>query len=158
VSFDIKILVGITLGFIAYAFLYLGKCLQKHGIEGFKGQGKVSVKNKHGVIWIFGILLASIHMFVQWVALFFAPINLIAPIEGLGLIVLIIFSFFYLKESINKLQIIGITLIITGTVIITYFNINPSEIAFANFKVIPFLITLLSISATELLLITLGKI
>ncbi|MHA2393710.1 MAG: DMT family transporter [Promethearchaeota archaeon] len=157
-SFDLKILIGIILGFIGYSSLYLGKCLQKHGIEGFKDQGKVSVKNKHGRIWIIGTFLSSIHMFVQWAALIFAPINIIAPIEGLGLVVLVIFSYYYLKENISKLQLIGITLIIMGTIFITYFNVNPSEIAFNNFDIIPFLIISISIITIELTIVGIGSL
>ncbi|MHA2197472.1 MAG: DMT family transporter [Promethearchaeota archaeon] len=157
-NFEIKILIGITLGFIAYSALYLGKCFQKHGIEGFKDQGKVSIKNRHGGIWIFGTFLASIHMFVQWAALFFAPINLVAPIEGLGLVVLVVFSYYFLKESIFRLQLIGITLIIIGTVFITFFNTNPSEILFSSLKVVPFLIITLSIIPIELIIVGMGRI
>ncbi|MGV9205958.1 MAG: hypothetical protein ACOC44_18265 [Promethearchaeia archaeon] len=50
---------------------------------------------------------------------FLSPVNLIAPLEGLGLAVLIIFSYFVLKESISKTQIGGIVFILTGIIIIT---------------------------------------
>ncbi|MHA1913909.1 MAG: DMT family transporter [Promethearchaeota archaeon] len=156
-SFDIKILIGVILGFIGYSSLYLGKCLQKHGVDGFKNQGKVSVKNRHGGIWIFGIFLASIHMFIQWTALFFAPINLIAPIEGLGLIVLVIFSYYFLKENVSKNQLIGISVIIIGTVFITFFNTNPSEVAFSSFEMVPFLILSICIIIIELIAVIIGR-
>ena len=77
-------------------------------------------------------------MFIQWIALLFAPINLIAPIEGLGLIILVIFSYYVLKEPISKYQIFAIVLIISGTILITLFNVNPSTIPFIalNFEIL----------------------
>ncbi len=157
-SSDIRIIIGLSIGFIAYAILYLGKGIQKYAIEGFKDQGKVNVKNKHTGIWIFGTILTSIYMFIQWAALFFAPINLIAPIEGLGLVILAIFSYYILKETISKLQIIGITLIILGTILITLFNVNPSEVKYNNFKIDIFLITSISFIVLEFIAIIISKL
>ena len=157
-SLDIKIIIGLSIGFIAYTLLYLVKGFQKYAIEGFKDQGKVKVKNKNTGIWIFGTILTSVYMFIQWAALFFAPINLIAPIEALGLIVLAFFSYFILKEEISKLQIIGISLIIVGTVLITSFNINASEIEFNDFRIDLFLIYSLTIMIIELIAILISKL
>ncbi len=157
-SLDIKIIIGISIGIIAYTLLYLGKGFQKYAIERFKDQGKVKVKNKNTGIWIFGTILTSVYMFIQWAALFFAPINLIAPIEALGLIVLAFFSYFILKEGISKLQIIGIALIIVGTVLITSFNINASEIEFNDFRIDLFLIYSLTIMIIELIAILISKL
>lgn len=157
-SLDIKIIIGLSIGIIAYTLLYLGKGFQKYAIERFKDQGKVKVKNKNTGIWIFGTILTSVYMFIQWAALFFAPINLIAPIEALGLIVLAFFSYFILKEGISKLQIIGIALIIVGTVLITSFNINASEIEFNDFRIDLFLIYSLTIMIIELIAILISKL
>jgi len=157
-SLDIKIVIGFSIGFIAYTLLYLGKGIQKYAIERFKDQGKVKVKNKNTGIWIFGTILTSVYMFIQWAALFFAPINIIAPIEALGLIVLAFFSYFILKEEISKLQIIGIALIILGTVLITSFNINASEIEFNDFRIDLFLIYSLTIMIIELIAILISKL
>ena len=90
--YTIEIAMGLVLGIIAYLSQYLGKGIQKFAIEGYKHRGKYAGKGKNTGIWIFGTLLTAIYMFIQWIALIFAPINLIAPIEGLGLIVLVFFS------------------------------------------------------------------
>ena len=157
-SFDIKKIIGLSTGFIAYTILYLGKGIQKYAVEGFKDQGKVNVKDKNTGIWIIGTILTSIYMFIQWVALFFAPINLIAPIEAIGLIVLVIFSFYILKEDISKLQIIGIGLIIIGTILITIFNVNSSEVEFNDFQIELFLIFSLTIIFIEFIAILISKL
>jgi len=157
-SFDIKKIIGLSTGFIAYTILYLGKGIQKYAVEGFKDQGKVNVKDKNTGIWIIGTILTSIYMFIQWAALFLAPINLIAPIEAIGLIVLVIFSFYILKEDISKLQIIGIGLIIIGTILITLFNVNSSEVEFNDFQIELFLIFSLTIIFIEFIAILISKL
>lgn len=157
-SFDIKKIIGLSTGFIAYTILYLGKGIQKYAVEGFKDQGKVNVKDKNTGIWIIGTILTSIYMFIQWAALFLAPINLIAPIEAIGLIVLVIFSFYILKEDISKLQIIGIGLIIIGTILITLFNVNSSEVGFNDFQIELFLIFSLTIIFIEFIAILISKL
>ena len=101
-TFDIRICVGFIIGLLAYTMLFLGKGIQKYAIEGYKGD-KVKVKSKNTGWWIFGTALTTLNMFLHWIALLFAPINIIAPLEGLGLVVLIIFSYFVLKEKISKI-------------------------------------------------------
>lgn len=133
--YTIEIIIGLVLGIIAYVSQYLGKGVQKFAIEGYKNRGKYAGKGKNTGIWIFGTILTSIYMFIQWIALLFAPVNLIAPIEGLGLIVLFFFSYYVLKEPIDRNQIFAVVLIISGTVLITLFNVNPSEIPFNTLKI-----------------------
>jgi uncharacterized membrane protein len=134
-----NILIGILIGLVAYVLLNLGKGIQKMAIEGLKVEKKL--KSKNSGVWIFGTILTSIYMFVQWIALVFAPVNVIAPLEGLGLIVLIIFSYFVLNEDITKVEILGIVLIVTGVILVTSFNPNPSSVESSDFDLVNFIIT-----------------
>jgi len=122
-------ILGITIGFIAYILLYLGKGIQKYAIEGFKGVQKESEENKrkktgkqakNTLIWAIGTALTVAFLFVQWIPLtiFDIPMNLIAPLEGFGLIVLLLFSYFVLHEKITRIVIIGAGLVIIGIVVI----------------------------------------
>lgn len=147
-TLDLRILIGLAIGIIAYSMLYLGKGIQKYAIEGYKEE-KVKVKSKNTGWWIFGTVLTAVNMFIHWFALIFAPINVIAPLEGIGLIVLIIFSFYVLKERISKIQICGIISIIVGTIIVTFFNTNTGEIEFQDFNGIAFILTSIVIIAVE---------
>jgi len=149
------IIFGIIIGIIAYVCLDVGKGIQKYAIEGLKEDK--TVKSKNSGIWIFGTILTSIYMFIQWAALFFAPINLIAPLEGIGLVVLLIFSYYVLKEKITNIEIIGVVLIIVGTVIITLFNPNTGEINATDFNLNIFLIFSLTILAIEIIAIFFSK-
>lgn len=138
---------GLVIGFVAYLLLYIGKGLQKYSIEGLKVDK--TVKSKHSGIWIFGTILTSIYMFVQWGALLFAPVNLIAPLEGIGLVVLLLFSFYVLKEAITRIEIIGVVLIIIGIIFVTLFNINTADISISDFNLGSFLVFLVPVLSIE---------
>lgn len=112
-----------------------------------------SVKSKHTGYFIFGTILTSTYVFIQWAALIFVTVNLIAPLEGLGLILLVIFSYFVLKEEILKIQIYGIILILIGTVFITAFNFNTVNIQYADFNQASFLTFTITVVIVELLAI-----
>ena len=146
---DLRILIGLITGIIAYSMLYLGKGIQKYAIEGYKEDNKINVKSKNTSWWIFGTVLTSANMFIHWFALLFAPINIIAPLEGIGLIVLIIFSYYVLEENITKIQIVGIFCIIFGTFLVTFFNSNAGDIDYGDFNGISFIIFTITILAIE---------
>jgi uncharacterized membrane protein len=136
---EINIIIGIIIGLAAYMLVNFGRGFQKMAIEGLKVDKKV--KSKNSGIWIFGSFLAIIYMFIQWIALFFAPINIIAPLEGVGLIILILFSYFVLNEDITKTEIFGIVLIILGVILVTAFNPNSRQIQSSDFNMISLIIT-----------------
>jgi uncharacterized membrane protein len=127
-SFNFDLFAGVLIGIVAYVTLYLGKGIQKYAIEGLKIDKKI--KSKHSGIWIFGTILTALFVFIQWIPLsiFHTPMNLIAPLEGLGLITLLIFSFFTLKEKISILEGVGIFFIVLGTVLINIVVITPEEL------------------------------
>ncbi|MFO7795396.1 MAG: DMT family transporter [Promethearchaeati archaeon] len=150
-----NIIIGLIIGIIAYTILNIGKGIQKYAIEGFKVDRQI--KSKNSGVWIIGTILTGTYMFIQWIALLFAPINIIAPLDGFGLIVFIIFSYFVLKEEISKVEILGIVFIITGVVLITAFNPNKGIIQASDFNGINFLIISISLIVIELLLILISR-
>ena len=150
------VIVGLIIGILAYVMLYLGKGIQKYAIEGLKIDK--SIKSKHSGIWIFGLVLTTTYMFIQWLALFFAPINIIAPLGGIGLIVLALFSYYILHEEIYKIQILGVILIIVGTTIVTIFNPNTGEINLGDLSLPLLFAFLLPIIIVEIIAITISKL
>ncbi len=140
---------------MAYTIEYIGKGIQKYSIEGWKEDK--SVKSKHTGYFIFGTILTSTYVFIQWAALIFASVNLIAPLESLGLIILVIFSYFVLKEEISKVKISGIILILIGTVFITAFNLNAPNIQYADFNQVSFLIFTITVVIVEIMAILVSK-
>ncbi len=144
-SFQDGILIGLIIGIFSYSMFNIGKGCQKYGIEGLK-ESKTA---KNSGIWILGLILTTAHMFIQWIALLFAPINIIAPLEAFGLIILVIFSYQVLKEKISKIEIFGIFLIIIGTILITLVNPNTSEIELFDFYLLNFVLFSLIIAIFE---------
>ncbi len=147
-----KLILGILIGFISYILLYLGKGIQKWAIEGFKDviknkdtekRAKTKRQSKNSLVWIIGTILTAAFLFVQWIPLTLLDIsvNLIAPLEGFGLIVLLVFSHFVLKERITKIEVIGAVLIISGIVLINVVASEPSiltilDVNFAAFWIL----------------------
>lgn len=126
--FNRDLFLGVFIGIFAYIFLYIGKGIQKFAIEGLKVDKKI--KSKHSGVWIVGTILTSSFVFIQWIPLsiFHTPMNLIAPLEGIGLITLLLFSTFILKEKITLLELIGVYLIVLGTVLINVQVATPIEL------------------------------
>ncbi len=141
-SFNTDLFFGLLIGFIAYIMLYIGKGIQKYAIEGFKVDK--TVKSKHSGVWIFGTVLTASFMFIQWIplAVFHTPMNLIAPLEGIGMISLFVFSFIVLKEPFSKYEILGSVIIIAGTVLINVVARAPEELQREEFVLLNFLIAL----------------
>ncbi|MHA1266266.1 MAG: DMT family transporter [Candidatus Helarchaeota archaeon] len=143
-----NISLGILLAVIAYTCLYLGKGIQKFAIVGYtQKDAPKGEKGKHVGIWIGGLILTGAFMFIHLFALRYAPISVIAPFEGLGLLILCIFSYFILREPIDQMKAIGIIAIITGLTLTAVFtpdpNIIPAEFDLMLF--IMFLIIIMSI-------------
>ncbi|MHA2290293.1 MAG: DMT family transporter, partial [Promethearchaeota archaeon] len=155
-TLDLGISIGIIIGIIAYSMLYLGKGIQKYAIEGYKDD-KIRVKSKNTGWWLFGTILTATNMFVHWVALIFAPINIIAPLEGVGLIVLILFSYYILKEIITIIQVFGIISIIGGTLMVTFFNSNTEIIVFSDFNSVSFTVVITVLLGIESIVAIISK-
>ena len=153
---DENIIIGLIIGIIAYISLYIGKGIQKYAIEGIKEEN--SIKNKNSGIWAIGTILTGLYMFIQWVALFFAPINIIAPLEGIGLTFLLLFSHYILKEQITQIEIGGIFFIIGGTVLVTMFNINGGSLSMSHFNLFFFFWFSITILVIEAILILISKL
>ncbi len=114
-----SIFLAILFGIIANSFLYIGLVLEKKGgseLPNIENTGTVQnilnfVKNPR---WLWGFIMTNIQMLFYWLALAFGSISLVSPMLGVGLIVLIIFSRYYLGEKINKPMYFGILVIIIG--------------------------------------------
>ncbi len=142
---ELDILLGIFLAIVAYACLYLGKGIQKYALVGYTKKGAIrKEKTKNTGIWIGGLILTTSFMFIHLFALKFAPISVIAPFEGLGLIILCFFSYFVLKEPIDLKKGTGILLIVMGLIMTAIFMPSPETIPLA-FDWVLFLILLCTI-------------
>lgn len=150
------IFLGFFIGIFAYLILYLGKGIQKYAIDGLRIYKLI--KKKTYRIWIFGTLLTTFYFFLEWVSLIFAPVNIIAPLGGVGLLFMLPFSYFVLHEEVYNIQIIGSILIVLGIILITIFNPNSGEIYLKDFNLSLLLISSFPIIIVEMIFILISKL
>ncbi|CAK7352904.1 unnamed protein product [Dovyalis caffra] len=110
---------SICLTLAATAGNNIGKVLQKKGTVilpplSFKLKViRAYVANK---AWIIGFLMDICGALLMLRALSQAPVSIIQPVSGCGLAILCVFSHFYLKEVMNVIDWMGITLAGIGTI------------------------------------------
>ena len=112
---------AVILGTIANSIYNIGLALKKKGTSTLPEIEKNSVwqniKNfSKCKTWVFGFSLTIIQWFILMAAITIGSLSLVAPTMGIGMIVLVIFSWLYLKEKIKIVEIIGILAIIAATV------------------------------------------
>jgi uncharacterized membrane protein len=116
-------IVAIILALIAYTMLNIGIVLQKKGAsslpqvehQGLWDNIKNFVSNK---IWLTGLILTSIPWFIYLFAIDYGSLSLVTPFNGWGIVVLVIFSYFYLKEPISRKELTCIGITVMGVVIL----------------------------------------
>ena len=122
---------AILLGSLSYAMLNVGMGLQKKGAaelpeiedQGFFKNLKNFLTNK---FWLIGFLLVNLQWIAFSIAVDIGDLSIVTPMMGVGLIVLVLFSVFYLKEKITVKEIIAIVVIIIGVVILGATSANAT--------------------------------
>lgn len=163
-------ILAIFLGILSYSMLNIGMGLQKKAAAELPKIDKTSVGRNFrnfftSKTWIIGFALVQI----QWIPLTFAldlaPISIVTPLMSVGMVALVLFSYFYLKEKISIIEIIGIIAIIIGIVILGITNPNTEVIlnlnqicaCIVNWEGIVFLSIIFTLSIGLLLLSILRK-
>ena len=124
-------LIAILLGIAATLLLNLGKGTSKFGLKqlGLRKDDKEG-KRKYKIIWIGGIILTASSVFVNIFALDKGEASIIASLAGVGITVLLIFSYFVLDETLEQIIYVGIALTIGGTVVVALFTSESHQIQF----------------------------
>ncbi|CAA2965501.1 probable magnesium transporter NIPA9 [Olea europaea subsp. europaea] len=97
----------------------IGKVLQKKGtviLPPLSFKLKVIRAYASNRTWIIGFLMDIFGAVLMLRALSQAPVSVIQPVSGCGLAILSVFSHFYLKETMNTIDWIGISLAGIGTI------------------------------------------
>ncbi|MHA1822211.1 MAG: DMT family transporter [Promethearchaeota archaeon] len=118
-----NVILGIGLMLISTSCMQIGTVLQKKAVDSLPPMEQTAVgQSVKGVlsnkIWLLGWFLTTSAMILNMAALGQADITIIQPLIGFGLVVLVIFSHFYLKEKITKFEVIGISIAIIGVIIL----------------------------------------
>ncbi|XP_030945109.1 probable magnesium transporter NIPA9 [Quercus lobata] len=110
---------SILLTLAATAGNNIGKVLQKKGtviLPPLSFKFKVIRAYAFNKSWLVGFLMDIFGAMLMLRALSQAPVSVIQPVSGCGLAILSIFSHFYLKEVMNAIDWMGITLAGIGTI------------------------------------------
>lgn len=110
---------SILLTLAATAGNNIGKVLQKKGtviLPPLSFKFKVIRAYAFNKSWLIGFLMDIFGAMLMLRALSQAPVSVIQPVSGCGLAILSIFSHFYLKEVMNAIDWMGITLAGIGTI------------------------------------------
>ncbi|WVY91099.1 hypothetical protein V8G54_036613 [Vigna mungo] len=91
----------------------LKACLKFHFFVCFKLVIRSYASNR---TWVIGFLVDIFGALLMLRALSLAPVSVIQPVSGCGLAILSLFSHFYLKEVMNAVDWVGITLAGFGTI------------------------------------------
>ncbi|MCP4761807.1 MAG: hypothetical protein GY870_08495 [archaeon] len=137
---------------ITYAItLNLSKGIQKWGIEGVSVEvlktGKEDpVIRKKFIAWLIGSMGTGVALLFLFVAQNFAPFSSFVPaFMGIGLLSLIVFSYYILHEKIGISEIIGTIIIMIATLIFGLFQETSNEDYELNFELF-FLSTVIPLS------------
>ena len=113
----------VLMAFTAYSFLSLGFVLMKKGIKwmGWKGPKD---KNFYWnlAIWVTGFIVMNIYGVPSAVALKSLPPHIVSAFAGWGIVMLVLFSFLFLKEKIYKTDYFFSALIAGGIFLLGYFE------------------------------------
>jgi len=121
---------AVLLGILANSICNIGFVFKKKGACTLPDIEKQSVwqniKNFASCkVWVFGYFLTIIQWFPLMYAIKIGSLSLVAPTMGIGFIVLILFSWLYLKEPISIVEIFGIFIVIGAVVTINV--VKPTE-------------------------------
>jgi drug/metabolite transporter (DMT)-like permease len=132
---------GLLFGIISTSVLHLAKAMERHGIEVFSRKKSFKQKGKKPMIYIIGFILNNTIMVWQIIGMTFASAAVFSSVFGLGLIILMIYSHYILKEEIQQIELIGAIFILIGTTssgIFYIFEKNPPNqtVNYINFYVL----------------------
>lgn len=127
--------IGIAIMLVSTSMMNLGAVLQKKAVDQLPSfDGRPLLQSIRGVLgaplWLIGWLMTTSAMVLNMVALGYADISVIQPLNGFGLVVLALFSWKLLGEKITKLTLVGIAAVVVGVALIG--ATVPESRAFAN--------------------------
>src|SRR6056297_2727626 len=151
------IIIVILMGVLYSTQLQISKAMERQYIDTYKiikerlkkrkelkeqGKGEKIEKipdeqKKIFYLYIFALILNNTVVIYVWVAGTQpeVPKTYFTSVIGVGLIALLIYSYYVMKEPISKFEIIGATILIIGTIFIGIDSVNRGEINEENIKV-----------------------
>ncbi len=119
----VNLALGLFIGISAGAMFSIGTALQKKAAATLPKietqSGKQNIKNfLSNKIWLLGWILTTVQWYVALLAMPLLPLSLFSSLMGVNLTILVVFSYFYLKEPIKGRELGGIIAIILGVILL----------------------------------------
>lgn len=115
----------VAYGLLATISLNLGRGLQKYGVDAIAHPKKILSEKGYPFrffIWCVGTAGMVASTFLTFAACAYGPVTIVAALSGVGLVALALFSAFVLRESVGRMEIFAMGLILFGTVLAGYFE------------------------------------
>lgn len=113
-------IIAILLTVVASTACSIGKALQKEATSNLPkfslDNEKVIQQYRQSGAWLIGVALDVGGGIVQTVAFAMAPVSLLQPVSGIGLVGLALYSQFYLKENLRQDEWVAVGMATLGTV------------------------------------------
>jgi drug/metabolite transporter (DMT)-like permease len=110
------------LAFLGYSVLNIAQAGQKIGLQ---------LKNDRALagwsLWTAATVGTLLAVFIVLIALSLGAVSLVGAMAGSGLATLAVFSHFVMGESITKMDLVGIVVILAGSVLIGFFASQQGE-------------------------------
>jgi len=118
---------AIAYGVLAALSLSVGKGLQKYGLAFVTQPRQTLRERKHREVaaWCTGTAGVVGSAFFVFAACAYGPVSLVAALSGTGLVGLVAFSAWALRERVGKTELAGIALVVTGTLLVGCFDAWP---------------------------------
>lgn len=115
-----NIFLGILFGLFNTVQLHLAKGMERYGIETFSREKTLKEKGKKPLIYLVGLILNNTLFIYQFLGNTFSTATIFSSVFGVGLVVLLLFSKYYIKENIKRIEYVGALLILIGTIVVGY--------------------------------------
>lgn len=123
---------AILMGVIGYSLFGVAMALMKYGAVFLKQPRSVlsnsAIRNRC-LVWLSGCLINFLYVGLVTYALGSGKAAVISSLNGVGLAVLVLLSHFFLKEIVGFPELVGIGVIVCGTVLLGLFD-RPSPVEF----------------------------
>jgi drug/metabolite transporter (DMT)-like permease len=118
----VQTLTALLLAFVGYSAMNLSQAGQKIGLARRRAHPAAG-----WTLWIGATLVSLLSVGIVLVALSIGTVSLVGAMAGSGLVTLAVFSHFVMKERITSSDLLGIALIIAGSVLTGLFTVPQRE-------------------------------
>jgi drug/metabolite transporter (DMT)-like permease len=115
--------IGVAVMLLSTSTMNVAAVFQKKAVDGLPPLDGLpvlaSIRAVLGsTLWVVGWLMGVVAIVMNMIALGLADISVIQPLNGFGLVVLAVVSYFYLGERLTKLTVLGVVTVIAGVALI----------------------------------------